>query len=148
MSSTHMSLYCHLVFSAHDRLRWIDKSWQERLAQYMGGIIRDIEGIAIEIGGDSDHSHILARLKANYSISDSLRIIKAGSSKWVHKSIGLRSFQWQVGYGAFTVRSSDVEVMRKYIRNQREHHREKTFQEEYIELLNENGIEFDEKYLW
>jgi putative transposase len=80
--------------------------------------------------------------------SDSLRIIKSGSSKWVHESIGLRSFQWQVGYGAFTVRSSDIEVIRKYIRNQREHHRKKTFQEEYIELLNENGIEFDEKYLW
>ena len=148
MSSTHLSLYYHLVFSTHDRLRWIDKSWQERLAQYIGGIVRDIGGIAIEIGGDSDHSHILARLKANYSISDSLRIIKAGSSKWVHESFGLRSFQWQVGYGAFTIRSSDVEVMRKYIRNQREHHRKKTFQEEYIELLNRNGIEFDEKYLW
>jgi putative transposase len=97
-------------------------------------MVRDIEGIAIEIGGVSDHSHILARLKAKYSISDSLRIIKSGSSKWVHESIG--------------VRSSDVEVIRKYIRNQREHHRKKTFQEEYIELLNENGIEFDEKHLW
>jgi len=148
MSSTHLSLYYHLVFSTHDRLRWIDPSWQERLAQYIGGIVRDIEGIAIEIGGDSDHSHILARLKAKQSISDSLRIIKSGSSKWVHESIGLRSFQWQVGYGAFTISSSDVEAIRKYIRNQREHHRKKTFQEEYIELLNENGIEFDEKYLW
>jgi putative transposase len=103
MSSTHLSLYYHLVFSTHDRLRWIDKSWQERLSQYIGGIVRDIEGMAIEICGDSDHAHILARLKASYSISDSLRIIKAGSSKWVHESIGLRSFQWQVGYGAFTV---------------------------------------------
>jgi hypothetical protein len=81
MSSTHLSFYYHLVFSTHDRLRWIDKSWQDRLAQYIGGIVRDIEGI------------------------------------------------------------------RKYIRNQREHHRKKTFQEEYIELLNENGIEFDEKCL-
>ena len=68
--------------------------------------------------------------------------------RWVHESIGLRTFQWQVGYGAFTVGSSDVENIRKYIRNQREHHRKKTFQEEYIELLNESGIEFDEKYLW
>jgi REP element-mobilizing transposase RayT len=83
MSSTHLSLYYHLVFSTHDRLRWIDKSWQERLDQYIGGIVRDIEGIAIEIGGDSDHSHILARLKAiqyfgitqNYQI----RFIKMGS---------------------------------------------------------------------
>jgi putative transposase len=148
MSSTHLSLYYHLVFSTHDRLRWIDQSWQERLAQYMGGIVRDIEGIAIEIGGYSDHSHILARLRANYSIADSLRIIKSGSSKWVHESIGLRLFQWQVGYGAFTVRPSDVDVLRKYIRNQREHHRTKTFQEEYVELLNEYEIEFDEKYLW
>jgi hypothetical protein len=65
---------------------WIDKSWQERLAYYLGSIIRDIEGIAIETGGDSDHSHIPAGLKASYSISDSLRIIKAGSSKWIHES--------------------------------------------------------------
>jgi putative transposase len=103
--------------------------------------------LAIEIGGDPDHSHILTRLKARHSISGSLGIIESGSSKWVHESIGLRLFQWQVGYGAFTVRSSEVEVIRKYLRNQREHHRKKTFQEEYIELLNENGIEFDEKYL-
>jgi putative transposase len=148
MSSTQGSLYYHLVFNTHDRLRWIDTSWQEPLAQYIGGIVRDIKGIAIEIGGDSDHSHILAGLKANYCISDSLRIIKSGSSKWVHESIGLKSFQWQVGYGAFTIRSSDVEVMRGYIKNQREHHRKKTFQEEYIELLKEYGIEFDERYLW
>jgi putative transposase len=94
--------YCHLVFSTHDRLRWIDKSWQDRLAQYIGGIVRDIESIAIEIGGDSDHFHILAKLKANYSISDSLRIIKAGSSKWVHESIGLRPFQWQVDMATST----------------------------------------------
>jgi hypothetical protein len=65
MSSTHLSLCYHLVFSTHDRLRWIDKSWQERLAKYIGGIVRDIEGIAIEIGGDSDHSHILARLPSS-----------------------------------------------------------------------------------
>jgi putative transposase len=148
MSSTHLSLYYHLVFSTHNRVRWIDTSWQERLCQYIGGIVRDIEGIAIEIGGDSDHSHILARLRAKYSIADSLRIIKSGSSKWVYESIRLRSFQWQVGYGAFTVRSSDVETMRRYIRNQREHHRKKTFQEECIDLLKENGIEFDERYLW
>ena len=68
MSSTHLSLYYHLVFSTHDRLRWIDKSWQKRLAQYIGGIVRDIEGIAIEIGGDSDHSHILAGLNLMRSI--------------------------------------------------------------------------------
>jgi putative transposase len=93
MSSTHLSLYYHLVFRTHNRLRWIDKTWGERLAQYIGSIVRDIEGVAIEIGGDSDHAHILARLKTNYSISESLRIIKSGSSKWVHESIGLRSFQ-------------------------------------------------------
>jgi hypothetical protein len=71
MSSTHLSLCYLLVFSTLDRLRWIDKSWQEGLAQYIVGIVRDIEGIAIEIGGDSDHSYILARLKANYSILNS-----------------------------------------------------------------------------
>jgi hypothetical protein len=81
MSSTHLSLSCHLLFSTHNRLRWIDKSWQDRLAQYIGGIVRNIE------------------------------------------------------------------VIRKYIRNQREHPRKKSFQEKYIELLNENGIEFDEKYI-
>ena len=148
MSSTHLSLYYHLVFSTKDRLPWIDISWESRFYQYIAGIVRDIQGKAIEIGGDADHSHILASLRATHRVADVLKIIKSGSSKWVHEMMGLKLFQWQDGYGAFTVSPSDKEKIKNYIKNQRVHHRKKTFQEEYVELLNEHGVEFNEKYLW
>jgi putative transposase len=148
MPSTHLSLYYHLVFSTKDRLPWIDVSWETRFHQYIAGIVRDIKGKAIEIGGDADHAHILASLRATNSISEVLQNIKSGSSRWVHEMIGLKMFQWQEGYGAFTVSKSEIEGTKNYISNQREHHRKKTFQEEYLELLKQHEIEFNEKYLW
>lgn len=105
-------------------------------------------GTPIIIGGDSDHVHILARLKTTHRVDLVLRDLKADSSKWIHREIGILGFGWQDGYGAYTISSSDVDSKRKYIENQKEHHRRRTFQEEYLDLLRESGIEFDERYLW
>lgn len=96
----------------------------------------------------ADHVHILLGLNANASLSDVVRDIKAVSSKWVHNEIGDRAFRWQEGYGAFTVSSSQRDNVRSYIARQEEHHRKRTFQEEYLELLQRCGVEYDERYLW
>jgi putative transposase len=128
MSSTHLCRNYHLIFSTHDRYRWIDKSWEDRLHSYIGGILRDLHGVAKQIGGDMDHIHILASLNATHRLSDIMRDIKAGSSKWIHETLGKRSFNWQDGYGAFTVSPSDIDGVRQYIQGQKEHHRKKTFQ--------------------
>jgi putative transposase len=148
MPATHLSLYFHLVFSTKSRFPWIKESWESRLHSYLGGILRKLGGVPEEIGGTTDHVHIMASLKATRCLADIMREIKASSSKWVHSVAGNRLFGWQDGYGAFTVSSSDMDILRRYIRGQREHHRKKTFQDEYLELLRHYNIDFDEKYLW
>ena len=148
MSSTHFSLYFHLIFSTKGRRAWIKAAWEDRLHAYMGGIVRGLGGVAETIGGTEDHVHILASLKATHRLDEVLREIKSSSSAWVHNKIGNRLFDWQEGYGAFTVSSWGREALRKYIDGQKEHHKKVTFREEYLRLLCESGIDFDERYLW
>jgi REP element-mobilizing transposase RayT len=148
MPSTYAALYFHFVFSTKDRCRCINDSLESRLYSYLGGIIRNLGGVAISIGGDADHVHLLASLKPRHCVANVLQTLKANSSGWIHKEMGIHSFDWQNGYGAFTVGKSQLGGVQKYIEKQKEHHRRKTFQEEYRELLQEFGIEFDERYLW
>ncbi|MEK7832516.1 MAG: IS200/IS605 family transposase [Acidobacteriota bacterium] len=148
MPSTHLSLHFHLIFSTKDRLALMHKDWRGRLHAYMGGIINDLGGVPETIGGVEDHVHLLVGLRATHRLADVLREIKASSSKWVHEELQKPLFAWQEGYGAFTVSQSQIEGVKKYIANQEEHHRKRTFQEEYLEFLQRNGVEYDEKYLW
>jgi putative transposase len=117
------------------------------LHAYIGGIIRDIGAIPRSIGGPGDHVHVLVGLKATHILADVVREMKRGSSAWIHQK-GVGKFAWQEGYGAFTVSPSQLAKVEQYITNQVEHHRTKTFEEEYVELLRLSGVEFDEKYLW
>ncbi len=148
MSSTHLSLHYHLVFSTKNRRPWIHESWQDRLHSYIGGTIRSLGGVSEAVGGVSDHIHILASLKATHCLAEVVRDIKKGSSIWIHNEINNRWFDWQDGYGAFTVCSSEIGAVRRYIQEQKEHHRKVTFQEEYLRILRQSGLDFDEKYLW
>jgi len=148
MPSTHTSLTYHIVFSTKDRLKLIDSSWKLRLHEYIGGIVKRLEGVPLTIGGTNDHVHILLGLGATHSLADVVREVKTASSKWVLETIGMRIFSWQEGYGAFTVSASNHDAVCKYILNQEEHHRTKSFQEEYLELLKRTGVRYEEKYLW
>lgn len=148
MPSTHLSLNCHIVFSTRNREPWIGQPWRDQLHAYIGGIISQMHGIPLAIGGVADHVHVLVGLRATHSLAEMVRDMKRGSSRWVHETRRLAAFAWQEGYGAFTVSPSRVEAARTYICNQAEHHRRKTFQEEYLELLKEANIEYDERYLW
>lgn len=148
MPSTHLSLHFHVVFSTKDRQPAIGSDWMPRLHAYLGGAIRTLHGIPEEVGGVSDHVHILLGLKATHSVAEFMRDIKRQSSLWVHETIGQKSFGWQEGYGAFTVSPSHREAVRSYIQHQGEHHRKKTFQAEYREFLERAGVEYDENYLW
>ena len=148
MPSTHLSLHFHLIFSTKDRLALMHKDWRGRLHTYMGGIINDLGGIPITIGGVEDHVHLLVGLRATHRLADVLRDLKASSSKWIHEELQKPLFAWQEGYGAFTVSQSQIEAVKKYIANQEEHHRKWTFQEEYLEFLQKNTVVYDEKDLW
>jgi putative transposase len=148
MPSTHLSLHYHLIFSTKDRMPCMHKDWRGRLHTYLGGIVNDLGGVPEKINGIEDHVHLLIGLRATHCLAEVLKEIKAGSSRWVHQELKLKSFAWQEGYGAFTVGPSQREAVRSYIERQEEHHLQKTFQEEYLEFLRNCGVEYNEKYLW
>lgn len=148
MPATHLSLHYHIVFSAKDRHPFIADEWRNRLHEYLGGLIRTADGIPEAIGGTADHVHILAGLRATHSLASFVQDIKQTSSRWIHETIGVKNFAWQQGYGAFTVSVSNRDAVKNYIANQAEHHRIKTFQEEYVALLKKHEVAYDEKYLW
>ena len=139
----------HVVFATKYRRPLITDAIQERLYEYIGGTIRAKKGHLIEIGCVKDHVHILARLSPALAVADVVRDIKANSSKWMNEQPATpQTFEWQKGYGAFTVSYSQIPVVEEYIRNQLEHHRTRSFQEEYIEFLKRHGIEFRLEHLF
>ena len=147
--STFTKLAYHIVFSTKYRHSLIQGAFQNKLYEYIGGIIRAQNGRLIEIGGVEDHVHLLTNLSPTKAISDSIREIKANASKWSNELSDQKSrFEWQKGYGAFTVSYSQIERVRHYIQNQREHHKTKTFEEEFIKLIEIHDIEFDRRYLF
>jgi REP element-mobilizing transposase RayT len=146
---SYVSNHIHLVFGTKERRKLITPDLQVRLCPFMGGIARQDKMKAIEIGGIEDHVHLLLWLPATLPISKAAQLIKGGSSKWVHDTFPAhRLFQWQEKYGAFSVSVSQCDTLVRYIRNQEEHHRRLTFQEEFLALLKKHRIEFDERYLW
>ncbi|NOY40665.1 MAG: IS200/IS605 family transposase [Planctomycetes bacterium] len=149
MPSTYTNLLYHIVFSTKQRLPLITADLQDELYKYIGGIIRAEGGVLLEIGGITDHIHLLTKFKPSKSISEMLNRIKANSSKWVNQEkIKPRRFGWQEGYSAFTVSESQVSTVKEYIRNQEQHHRQQSFKEELVVLLERHGVSYDEQYLW
>ena len=148
MPSTHLSLHLHVVFSTKNRFPFITDEWRDRLHAYLGGAVRTAGCVPECIGGTADHVHLLIGMRATHRLADVVRDIKQSSSKWVHEEIGVKKFGWQDGYGAFTVAASQIESVRDYINNQVEHHRKRSFQEEYVEFLERSGVEYDKRYLW
>ena|SRR5437763_1145232 len=115
----------------------------------MGGIIRQIGGVAMSINGMTNHVHLLVRMPTAHSIADIARLVKTNSTRWVHeRSTDRRSFAWQTGYGAFTVSESGIVAGQNYISSQREHHKRRSFQEESRMFLQKDKIAMDERYLW
>ena len=147
--ASYVNLIYHIVFSTKDRKPIITEKYQARLYKYIGGIIRKQGGIALAINGVEDHVHVLAKLRQDKALSDVIRDFKANASGWMHDVFPeAQDFAWQNGYGAFTVSASQIDVVRRYIAEQKIHHHKRSFQDEFIELLVKNEIEFDERYLW
>ena len=140
----------HIVFSTKNRVPFLnDKGVRKPLEAYMAGTLRKLSSPAIIIGCVEDHAHVLCVQSKTIALSKLIEEIKTSSSIWVKpKALKLREFHWQNGYGAFSVGQSAVEVVRRYIANQEEHHRTRTFQEELRELFKQHAVEFDERYVW
>ena len=139
----------HCVFSTKERRRFITPELRNRLWPFPGGIARQNQMKAIEIGGVEDHVHVLLSLPSTMAVAKALQLLKGGSSKWIHETFPeQRLFAWQEEYGAFSVSVSQLEKTVEYIKGQAEHHRRMTFQEEFLAFLNKHRIEYDERYLW
>jgi REP element-mobilizing transposase RayT len=146
MPNTFTSLRYHIIFATKNREPFLVSPLLERMHAYLGGCTRTTGGVPLQIGGVADHVHLLVGLKPTHCVSDVLCTIKKASSDWARHEMGFK-FHWQDGYSAFTVGQKGIEDLRRYIATQVEHHRTKTFEEEYRQFLKAHGIEFDERYL-
>jgi len=149
MGQSLVKQYTHIIFSTKHQQSLIIDSIEEELYKYIGGICKNLDCNPVIVGGYKNHIHILCLLSKKIALMKLLETVKTNSSKWV-KTLDerLSNFYWQNGYGAFSIDPRQIEKVEIYIKNQREHHRVKTFQEEYLAILKEYNMEYDERYLW
>jgi len=141
--------YIHITFSTKNRFPFIDKNISRELFSYIGGICKNSESNPIIIGGDKDHIHILCLLSRKIALMKLIEKVKSHSSKWIKtKGNNYQNFYWQRGYGAFSVNPTEIDIVKKYISEQEEHHKKRTFQDEYRVFLKKYKIDYDEKYVW
>ncbi len=149
MPQSLSSILIHLIFSTKNRERFITANLEKELHPYMATIFRSQKSPTLSIGGSTDHVHILFALSRVSKIADVVEEVKTNTSKWIKtKGPELRTFQWQRGYGAFSIGQSQVSALKRYVARQKVHHQRVTFQEEYRKFLTSYGIEYDERYVW
>ncbi len=149
MSQSVASISIHLIFSTKIRAPMITPEIEPELYAYMGGIFRELKSPMYTANGTTDHVHILFGLARTIAVADLVEEVKKSSSKWIKtKGDEFQTFQWQAGYGAFSVSQSGVKAVRTYIAKQKEHHKTRTFQDEFRLFLQRHGIQFDERYVW
>jgi len=149
MSNTYTQIHIHAVFTVQNRTSLIKKEWQDRLYQYIVAIIQNNGHKVLSIGGMPDHIHVFFGFRPNQSLSALMQNVKRDSSEWINKEkLVVGRFSWQEGYGAFSYSKSQIPQVIKYIDNQEKHHGKRTFIEEYRKILNDFGLEYDEKYIF
>jgi len=149
MPQSLSAVYIHLVFSTKERYPYlIDEHFQRDLHAYLGEISKRLECPPIRVGGIEDHVHMLARFGRSITQAEWIKELKRVSNGWLKTEAGLRHFQWQAGYADFSVSASQVETVKQYIENQKEHHRQMSYQDEVRKFLRQYSLEWDERYIW
>jgi REP element-mobilizing transposase RayT len=149
MSNTYTQIHIQCVFAVKYRNSVIQPNWKERLHEYITGIIRNHGHKVIAINSMPDHLHVFFGFRPNQSLSDLMRIVKGDSSEWINKEkLTASTFRWQEGYGAFSYSRSQIKAVAEYIEKQEEHHRKRTFLEEYRLFLDQFEVEYDEQYIF
>jgi REP element-mobilizing transposase RayT len=146
MAHSYSRIHVHLVFSTKERRNAIPKEMQPRLWAYIAGICQKYEMISLAIGGTGNHIHILFYLPPTFALAKTVQLLKGNSSKWMGEQ-GM-DFGWQEGYGAFSVSSSNLDQVTRYIRNQEAHHRKFSFEDEFRALLKKHDVDYDPKYIF
>jgi putative transposase len=149
MGTTNTSLLVHVIFSTKNRKPFIPSDKKKPLYGYIGGIVRNLGNVLRAVGGMEDHIHLLLSLKADQSVAEIVRDIKANSSRWFRENYPRHGvFAWQSGYGAFSVSPSRAASVVSYIKRQEIHHRKMSFKEEFLDFLKKHGVAYNEQYLW
>ena len=149
MANTYHQIYLHVIFAVKYRNALIDNLWKDSLFGIRGRLINENGGKLIIVNGLEDHIHCCLSLKPSISVADHMLKIKSNSSKWINdQGICSSRFEWQSGYGAFSVSRSHIKAVFNYIKNQEEHHYKRSFREEYLELLKKYNVDFDERYIF
>ena len=149
MPSTHHGILIHVVYSTKQRIKLLHKDWRDELHAIMGGIAKEHKSVLLRSGGVEDHVHLLLKTHPSFAISDTVKLIKGNSSRWINKNGKISArFEWQRGYGVFSVRESISDIVKRYIGNQETHHQRQSFEDEYFEILRKHKIQFDEQYVF
>jgi putative transposase len=146
MPQSLSSILIHLVFSTKHREPYIGGEIEAELHKYLAATLRACDSPALLVGGDFDHIHSLFALARTWTVADIVKEVKASFSRWMKTKVG--DFQWQAGYGAFSIGQSNVAAVKNYIANQKEHHRRQSFQDEFRAMCRNYAVEFDERYVW
>jgi REP element-mobilizing transposase RayT len=147
VAHTSGNVVVHLIFSTKGRKPLITSELRADLFAYLGGIVREIHDTALIINGTSDHVHMLVRVRPAQSAAEVARVVKTNSSRWAREKWNA-DFAWQTGYAVFSVSESNVEAVSRYIATQEEHHKKRSFQQEFVVFLKKNKIAYDERYIW
>lgn len=149
MPQSLAQIFIHTIFHVKNDDILILPEHDDELYRYLGGLVKDTQSIPIEINGIENHVHILCLLSKNISLAKFLEYVKSNSSRWI-KTFGphYRDFRWQGGYAGYSVSKSKVETVRRYIQNQKEHHKKQSFEDEYIQFLDECGVDYNPDFLW
>jgi len=149
MPNTYTQIHIHAVFAVQNRQSLISPKWKDELYKYITGTIQNYDHKVLQINGVPDHIHILFGMRPTQSLSDLMKIVKQDSSKWINQKGFIDGiFSWQSGFGGFSYSLKDVSNVINYIKNQEAHHATKTFREEYLQLLKDFDVEFDNHYIF
>ena len=149
MANTYTQVHIQVVFAVKNRSSLIHATWEDALFRYITGIIQNHGHRVLQVNGMPDHVHILFGMKPDQALSDLIKQVKQDSSKWINQQGYVKGrFSWQAGYGAFSYSKSQIPRVVRYIQNQKEHHKKKTFREEYLEFLKAFEIDFNESYIF
>jgi REP element-mobilizing transposase RayT len=149
MADTYTQLYIHFVFAVQNRRSLIQPDWETKLYRYITGIVQNKSHKMININGMPDHLHMFIGFQPVDHMSELIKVVKGESSKWIKDNGLVRgNFRWQEGYGAFSYSRSHIDRVYHYIQRQKEHHKKKTFRDEYIELLKSYGVDYDDRYIF
>ena len=149
MANTYTQIHIQAIFAVQNRQSLIRSGWKEELYKYMTGIVQNNNHKVLQINGMPDHIHLFIGMRPTQSLSDLMKVVKGDSSEWINKKGYTKGkFSWQAGYGAFSYARSQVPAVIRYIQNQEEHHRKKTFTEEYLDFLKAFEVEYDDRYVF